>query len=71
MIASLHALSCSNDPCTCEPIYGWVRESEAVEQAFDYNMPNRGETEDRLESRRLGVPTHLGRRAVRVIEVSR
>lgn len=66
MTAYLHDLGCTNNPCRCRVLY-----PVASEQAFDYNEPNRGETEDRLESRRLGVPAHPGRRAVRVIEVSR
>ena len=66
MIGELHDLRCTNDPCRCERVYTVI----SGEQAF-YNKPNRGETEDRLESRRLGVPAHPGRRAVRVIEVRR
>jgi hypothetical protein len=69
IMGSLHSLSCSNDPCICEPIF--VREAATVERAFEVKYGHHGEVDHTLESRRLGVPAHPGRRAVRVIEVSR
>ena len=69
IIGSLHDGACkSAEECVCTPVF--VLESTAVEQAFEVKSGYHGEVDHTLESRRLGVPAHPGRRAVRVVEVS-